>query len=58
MKNKTKFAFLSLALVSSMIFAACNKPAETTKSTEAPQSTEPASTSQPSSDTTTTKPSS
>ena len=58
MKNKTKFAFLSLALVSSMIFAACNKPAETTKSTEAPQSTEPASTSQPSSDPTTAKPSS
>ena len=58
MKNKTKFAFLSLALVSSMIFAACHKPAETTKSTEAPQSTEPASTSQPSSDPTTAKPSS
>ncbi len=58
MKNKTKFAFLSLALVSSMIFAACNKPVETTKSTEAPQSTEPASTSQPSSDPTTAKPSS
>lgn len=48
MKNKKKFAFLTLAVTLGMILGACNKPAPTTSS--APASTDPVETSQPSSE--------
>lgn len=48
MKNKKKFAFLTLAVTLGMILGACNKPASTTSS--APASTDPVETSQPSSE--------
>ena len=47
MNNKKKFAFLSVALASMMVFSACNKPAETsTKEPESTTSAQPTETTQ------------
>ena len=47
MNNKKKFAFLSVALASMMVFSACNKPAETsTKKPESTTSAQPTETTQ------------